>query len=667
LYPRFRGWTSLLKHAVAELRTRGGSIRSGLLVLVSIAMLAPFVVSGQAPLPAAASPGAALPKVAVLPIAEATTPLLAFPIPPAVERQIDEEEGQRLFVKLFQIEGVTDRPKSGIDAKELAGLVEELRSQRQGLDKLDDHGFTDEEKSEIATFMKEAVSNLDQDYLGPEYEALIDQLRELREEREAGMTVGQMQQVANAVTEYYRSAGYVLAQAFIPAQEAHDGLVRISVLEGTLGNVLIEGNKSYSSDLLAAPFQELIDAPVTADGVESAILTASDYPGLSAFGVFRPGSKVGTTDFVVRVQDERRWALSTRADNHGSRFTGKNRAVIDAALNNATGAGDRLSGTYVKQFNPANAFFGEVRYERPFWTPGLLLGGSFSRNPFLVGGEIRDQRISGSSTSAELYANRSMIRSRELNLYGRAGWRRTQATTAVAKTPVGRDEVSYLFADLRFDSIDSENRAINAATLGGTFGLGNQLGGNSREIARNQAVPARRTGGSGKVAANDFWVVKASASRFQKITDTISMMARVEGQFSNSLLTSSSQYGIGGPSNVRAYNVSEFLVDRALFASMEWSFDAPFFADAQFRDGLTWGQVLKVSFFADYAWGSLNDPSTSDQARINVAGIGTGVSFNLPGSFLGRLQYARHLGGRVPGEPNDREAKNWWLDLTYQF
>jgi hemolysin activation/secretion protein len=640
-----------------------------LLVLASMAIL-PSSASAQAPAASSlpgASPGAALPKVQALPADQARAPLPAFPIPPAVERPLDEEEGQRLFVKEFQIDGVTDRPKSGIDEKELSALIEELRVQRQGLDKIDDDGFSDAERSEIATFMKEAVSNPDQDYLGPEYEALVDRLRELKEERDAGMTVGQMQQVANAVTEYYRSAGYVLAQAFIPAQEVDDGLVRIAVLEGTLGNVLVEGNKSYSSDLLASPFEELIDAPVTADGIESAILTASDYPGLSVFGVFRPGTEVGTTDMVLRVQDERRWALSMRADNHGTRFTGKNRAVVDGALNNPFGVGDRLSGTYVKQLNPANASFGQVRYERPFWTPGLMVGASFSRNPFLVGAEVRDQRISGASTSAEVYADRALIRSRELNLFGRVGVRRTQETTAIAKTPIGLDEISYLFGDLRFDSIDSENRAINAATLGASFGLGDQFGANSRAIATNQAVRPRRTGGSTKVAANDFWVVKASASRFQKITDTISMLARVEGQYSNSLLTSTSQYGIGGPSNVRAYNSSEFLADRALFASMEWTFDAPFFSEAEFSDGLTWGQVLKVSFFADYAWGALNDPATTDIARVNVTGVGTGVSFNLPGTVVGRLQYAQHIGGRVPGEPNDREAKNWWLDLTYQF
>jgi len=619
------------------------------------------------PPPPGASPGGALPRIEPPPPGDAAAPAQAFPIPPAVERPLAEDEGQRLFVERFDLDGVTHRPQAGIDVAELARLVEELRVQRQELDRVGADGFTDEERAEITAFMREVVADPDRDYLGPEYEALVDRLRELKAERDAGMTVGQMQQIANAVTEYYRSAGYVLAQAFIPAQEVEDGVVRIAVLEGTLGSVLVEGNERYSSDVLVSPFEELIDAPVTAAGVESAILTTSDYPGLSVFGVFRPGREVGTTDLVLRVQDERRWDLSVRGDNHGTRFTGRNRAIVEAGLNNPTGAGDRLSGTFVRQFTPTRSNFGEVRYERPFLAPGLLLGAGFSRNPFEVGAELRDVDITGQSTSFEVYADRGLIRSRATNVFGRVGWRRTQEETRVAKSPIGRDELSFLFGELRFDDIDAEARAIDAGSVGFAYGLGDQLGGNSRDTALQQVVPPRRLGGTGKAAANDFWLLDASFTRFQKITDTVSMLARFEGQFTNSRLTSTNQYSIGGPANVRAFNVSEFLVDRALYASMEWSIDAPFFADAQFREGLTWGQVLKVSFFADYAWGQLNDPAVNDIANLNVGGVGSGLSFNLPGQVLGRLQYAIPIGKRVPGDPGDRDSGKWWLDVTYQF
>ena len=239
--------------------------------------------------------------------------------------------------------------------------------------------------------------------------------------------------------------------------------------------------------------------------------------------------------------------------------------------------------------------------------------------------------------------------------------------TKVSKVRVGLDELSYLFGELRFDNIDAEHRAINAGAMGFAYGLGDNLGGNGQDTAAGQFVPPRRRGGSGKFASNDFYKLEANLSRFQLITDDISVLARLEGQWTNSLLTSTQQYSIGGPNNVRAYNVSEFLMDRALYASMEWSFDAPFVADAPFNDTLTWGQVLKVSFFAEWAWGQLNDPTPSDIERVSVAGLGAGLSFNLPGRVLTRLQYAQPIGGPVPGDPGDRESHQWWLDMTYQF
>ncbi len=103
------------------------------------------------------------------------------------------------------------------------------------------------------------------------------------------MTIGQMQAIANAITQQYRSAGFILAEAYIPAQYVSGGTVVIQITEGTLGDVLTEGNEGFAADVLIAPFEDLIDAPVVASSIESSILALTDLPGLSVFGVFQPG------------------------------------------------------------------------------------------------------------------------------------------------------------------------------------------------------------------------------------------------------------------------------------------------------------------------------------------------------------------------------------------
>jgi hypothetical protein len=72
----------------------------------------------------------------------------------------------------------------------------------------------------------------------------------------------------------------------------------------------------------------------------------------------------------------------------------------------------------------------------------MRLGVSASRNPFDVGAEVREQDIAGSSTSVEGYLDRSMIRSREMNVGGRAGLRRTQEDTSIAGTPIRHHELT---------------------------------------------------------------------------------------------------------------------------------------------------------------------------------------------------------------------------------
>jgi hemolysin activation/secretion protein len=590
----------------------------------------------------------------------------AFPIPPSVDRPLDVEEGDRLFVKKFTFKGVVDHLEAGVDSAELSQIIEDLRVERQGLNKVGEDGFTEPERAQISDFMGKVVSDPDLEMNFEEYEALVDQLRAIKAERDAGMTIGQMQQIAATVTEYYRSAGYVLAQAFIPAQEVVDGVVEVEVLEGTLGNVLVEGNKRYKYELLAKPFEDLIDAPVTAQGIETAILTADDYPGVSLFGVFQPGKAVGSSDLVLRVQDEKPFEANVRYDNHGTRFTGNKRVLVDMSFNNLpmTQAGDRLTLTALKQYHPKNAFFGEFRYETPFFLPGLTLGAAYAHNPFDIGSELAAANLSGESKVGDVYLRKSLIRSRRRNLWGTLGWRRTEEVSKQNKAEITEDQQSIAVGEFRYDNIDAETQSINQARLGLSVGLGDILGGNDRGSVEKQVLPSGRVGGSGTPASNDFAKVTASYTRLQILTEQQSLLIRLDGQFTNDLLTSLEQYSIGGPNSVRAFPISEFQVDKAGFASAEWTINAPFFSDAQFTDDLTWGQVLRVSFFADYAWGQVNDPTGSQRKTIHAKGFGTALAFALPGKFSARLEVAHPFGRE---RASDGNASQGWFDLTYQW
>ena len=651
----------------ARPRITGGRAAGPIVVVVLLCIVMCGPGLRAQPLPPGATPGGALPVPPTSPpLPPSPADLEPFPVPPAIERPLDPEVGERLFVEKFVLKGIEDHPEQGILRKDFEALVESLREEYLGLVDVDENGFTEAERKRISDVMRELMDSENPERDMDEVRSLVEGLRDQRYRRAAGMTIGQIQEVAAAVAQRYRSAGFILAQAFIPVQEVKDGVVIIEVFEGKLGQVVFQGNEMYREEVLAKPFSDLIDAPVNDASIETALLHTSDLPGISVFGVFQPGTEVGETDLIVRVQDERHWQASLRADNYGTRFTGQYRVFADLQWNNPTGVGDRFYAAVLRQFDPTNGRYWQLEYERPVGPPGTTIGISGQRNPFDVGGPQAGAGLAGESEIFRLFGRHSVIRSRERNLSTIVSWRRSNAVTTSFGVPVFEDNLSVIEVEFDYDSIDSRARGLNLAALGFTFGLGDLLGGvGDGKVADMGGTCPSRTGESGACATNNFFKAYGSYSRLQKITEDISILLRTEGQFSPDLLTSLEQFNIGGPASVRAYPVSERLFDSGVFGSLELTVNAPGFSRASAFGGMTWGQLLRVSFFSDFAYGHLNDAPAVPSPSASFYGYGAGLAFGIPGSLQGRLQYARPFTGSDPASDGDDDR--WWFELTYQF
>jgi len=278
---------------------------------LAVAFCMPALVSAGSPgLPESTRPGALRPGED-RPTAPPKPAAEVLEVPALIDRPLDIDEGPKVVVERFELTGAVERPEHDVHIDEIEAILEEQRRQR------------------------------------PE-----------------GFTIGRLDEVADAVTQYYRERGLILAQAVVPVQTVEDGVVKVEVIEGKLGRVLTEGNDMYSDTLLAEPFKRLVGKPVTKAQVEAALLTLTDFPGLSIFGVFQPGQKVGEADIVLKVQEEDRFDFSVRVDNHGTPETGRNRLRPTIEWNNPTGSADRITLTGQRTNNPANSKFASLDYER---------------------------------------------------------------------------------------------------------------------------------------------------------------------------------------------------------------------------------------------------------------------------------------------------------------
>lgn len=607
-------------------------------------LLCSNAVSGPITLPDSARPGAIRPDIeerSQIPSAEVGE---VFEIPAVIDRPFEIDEGERILVKQFRLQNAQDLPRFDIMISDVEALLEDLRKARPD-----------------------------------------------------GFSIGRLQELADEVTRYYRGKGLILAQAVIPVQDVDDGVVNVEVYEGRLGRILTEGNTVYDEKTLEQVFTSLIGQPITKDEIEAALLTLTDYPGLSVYGVFQPGQLVGTADIVLNVQEEEEFEVALRGDNHGTQETGRIRGRLMFDINHAFWGADKISLMVQQAYKPKESLFQSVEYNR-YLPYGLKVGGFWNRNDFGVAGlQFASQRISAESENAGLFAEKSFIRSRRENLSAEMGITRKFSESKSRKVKRSRDILGVFHAGVNYDSVDTLNAlpffgflglfsseeegrtfqtgGINFAQLEFSRGFNNFLGsmGSSADanLLPNSVRPSRQ-GGSRDFAEGQFSKVFGSFSRLQTITPTRSILLRTEFQWSDDLLVPLEQYSIGGADNVRAFAPAHALTDRAYFVSLEYIVNAPFFADKPAFDNRTWGELLQFSVFYDYAVGRLNDPlSTEEQTWENYKGAGFGLRFNLPGTLDSRLMWAWAIGAPTDSDGrkdvgNGRKPQ-FWGDITYSF
>lgn len=531
-----------------------------------------------------------------------------FEVPPLVERPLGLEEGPRVRVSRFQLEGAMDRPDVGIRVAELQAM---LRTQEAA-------------------------------------------------QPPNGYTVNQLGEVADLLTRYYREHGLILAQAYVPAQQVNGGVVRLAVMEGTLGAVGVEGNAMYTSNAISEPFSRLRGQPVVESEIEAALLTLQEFPGLTVFGTFRAGSVLGETELLVQVRDEDRVSFTPMGDNYGTDSTGQMRAAIQFAVNNPFNANDRISGYALQTFDPKNGVYGGLDYEKRSRSGRSALGFGAARNTFDVTDATTGFAL---DLSGEVEQANLMFR----NYFSRGRFFRSSGTIdlayrdAITNQPGDdpEDELNVFSYTFDFFGVGRARRSINIGSFRAVYG-------------DNQSLNPSRILDGGIPVTDEF----ASYSKFevnfqrlQRMSQRHSLLFRMDGQYTSDPLVALEQYALGGPANVRAYPVAEGLVDSGGSATLEYIINAPGFADKTAgtnRNGIgrNWGEIFQLSFFYDYAEGHINEPLPLQDPNVRLKGYGIGMQFSQSDSFFIRLDFAKPEGG--PGARNG-DRTQMYFSFSYTF
>jgi len=455
-----------------------------------------------------------------------------------------------------------------------------------------------------------------------------------------------LQAAVGEVAEYLRTAGFFLAQAYLPAQQVSDGVIEIAVLEGRIGRVKVEreGDVPVSQWAIDSILSTLRPGMVIREGeVERALFLLGDLNGFAVRSVMQPGERLGTADLVVRLSPARRLEAAVDYDNFGSPYVGQNRAGTAFSWNNPLHLGDNLSARTVFSFNGGLAF-GRAAYLVPVGPYGTKLGVAYSRLNYELGTSVFESLgLSGSADVISGYVLNPLIRGRNLNLFLTLGYdhRRFEDTNDTIPETAGRQMNVSTFS-LVGDSRDMLlGGGINNFSLSYTIGWLDFGQSFTRKV--NSSTIGHKTNGN-------YNKLYGSFSRLQQISGPFLGFFAVSGQWASKNLDPIEKVSLGGPNAVRAYVTGEAVVDEAVLVTTELRYAIP--QPDAFRLP---GDMIGAAF-VDVGFGQIHtDPLTTDKPKtITRSGTGLGLTWGRPDDFLVRGSVAWPLTGAPIGGAGDR-------------
>jgi len=132
--------------------------------------------------------------------------------------------------------------------------------------------------------------------------------------------------MAARITARYRKDGYLLSYATVPPQDVEAGMVRLAVVEGRVGRILITGGgpDSAAFESIAAPL--LKDTPLQSVTLQRVIGLLRDYPGVQITDITlsRIDAEAGIYALKVTLKRNRARAFMY-SDNRGTDSIGRTR------------------------------------------------------------------------------------------------------------------------------------------------------------------------------------------------------------------------------------------------------------------------------------------------------------------------------------------------------
>jgi hemolysin activation/secretion protein len=163
------------------------------------------------------------------------------------------------------------------------------------------------------------------------------------------LTLTELLQARSAITQLYVNAGYVTSGAYIPPQEPKDGIVTIQVIEGSVSEIQVSGNRRLRAGYLQSRLGLGTKTPFNINRLVERLRLLKLNPLIENITAeLSAGIAPGTSILTVQVTEADSFKLDVSADNYYQPSSvGAWERQIELKEANLMGFGDGLNLSYI--------------------------------------------------------------------------------------------------------------------------------------------------------------------------------------------------------------------------------------------------------------------------------------------------------------------------------
>ncbi len=445
----------------------------------------------------------------------------------------------------------------------------------------------------------------------------------------AEITTEDLEALRLKLTLLYVEKGYVTSGAVVPDQAVKDGVIIILIVEGRLSRIDIEQLERTDRDRWICKY---LFCPTLRDSYLRDRIALGAGPPLNIFTIqerlqllqldprierlnaeLKPGIARGESELKVKVTEKVPWVAVLDFNNHQTPLVGAERGLATVMHRNLTGNGDAFLFTYGQSEGVIPII--DTNYTLPLTARDTTFTASYRRNdfsivesPFDVLDITSDVEIIGLTVRHPVY--KKVNEEFALSLTGEHLYNKIFLFGQGFEFVPGMTNGVGTVSALRFAQDWVKRGSSSVLALRSRFTLGLDVLG--------------ATVNSGSDATGRFfaWLGQAQAVKRWDQWRGLTLIGRMDMQFSNERLFPLEQMFVGGRYSVRGYRENTLVRDNAFLMSLEARLPLLRFANGEDR--------VQLVAFSDYGRAWNTEGPTSDLRDVDyLASVGGGLRWNI--------------------------------------